>query len=83
MKTKTFTLFWLTGEAQTVTGNTIAEAMNNAGIGNGALKALDFYAEGDQTEKYNWEKEQRNWIKQIQEENLNKCADTALNSKKA
>jgi len=47
MKLKEFTLFWLTGDSQIVTGTDIADAMNNAGIGNGALRALDFHAKGD------------------------------------
>lgn len=58
---KTYTLFWLTGETQLVTGNSPAEAMNNAGIGNGALRALDFYSEGDKTNKYVWVEKDRNW----------------------
>lgn len=59
---KTYTLFWLTGETQLVTGNSPAEAMNSAGIGNEALRALDFYAEGDKTNKYVWVKDSRNWF---------------------
>lgn len=63
MKKNTYTLFWLTGESQIVSGNSIAEAMNNAGIGNGALRALDFYANEDQRESYIWDKEKRTWNK--------------------
>lgn len=49
---KTFTLFWLTGQAEIVKGNTPAEAMTLAGYSNGALRALDFYAEGDKREEW-------------------------------
>lgn len=58
---KTFTLFWLTGETQLVTGNSPAEAMNNAGIGNGALRALDFYAEGYKRNDYTYIDANRGW----------------------
>lgn len=38
--------------------------MNNAGIGQGALRALDFYSEGDKRGEYVWDKEGRTWRKQ-------------------
>lgn len=63
MKQSKFTLFWLTGESQIVIGLNISDAMNNAGIGNGALRALDFYSSGDKTEDYTWNKERRSWDK--------------------
>lgn len=40
-----YRLHWLTGDIQIVEGNTAAEAMNNAGIGRGALRALDYFEE--------------------------------------
>lgn len=46
-KTNTYTLFWLTGKTEIVKGNTHADAMRNAGYGAGAIRALDFYSEGD------------------------------------
>ena len=61
MKIQKFTLFWLTGKSEVVDGIDIANAMNNAGIGNGALRALDFHAKGDIREKYIWVKEKRSW----------------------
>jgi len=61
MKVKEFTLFWLTGDSQIITGTDIANAMNSAGIGNGALRALDFHAKGDVREKYIWNRENRTW----------------------
>lgn len=60
---KTYTLFWLTGDTQLVEGNSPHEAMNNAGIGSGALRALDFWAEGDKTREYLWNKTTRSWDK--------------------
>lgn len=50
---KTFTLFWLTGTSEIVTGNTITEAINRY-YGGGAINALDFYSEGDIRTKYIW-----------------------------
>ena len=35
--------------------------MNNADIGAGALKAMDFYANGDKRKEYAWCKEKRTW----------------------
>lgn len=46
---KTFTLYWLDGKRELVRGPTPAEAMSRAGYGGGALRALDFYADGDDT----------------------------------
>jgi hypothetical protein len=44
MKTKTFILFWKTWDRwQIVRGVDIAGAANNAGIGGGAIGALDYY----------------------------------------
>ena len=51
-KINEYTLFWLTGDYQIVKGTDPASAMNNAGIGAGALRALDFYAYGNVADKY-------------------------------
>lgn len=61
----TYTIFWLTGDTQIVTGNKPQEAMNNAGIGAGALRAMDFYAEGDQRDNWEWDAKNRTWIKKV------------------
>jgi hypothetical protein len=46
MKTKTFILFWKTKDRwEIVRGPDIASAANNAGIGGGALGAMDYYQE--------------------------------------
>lgn len=57
----TYTLFWLTGQLELVFGPTVAEAMTLAGYGRGALAALDFYAEGDKTDAYEWQESDRRW----------------------
>lgn len=57
----TYTLYWLTGDRQIVRGNDPAQAMTLAGIGNGALPALDFYAAGDDHD-YEWDTKNRKWI---------------------
>lgn len=56
-----YVLYWLTGDAQEVYGPNINAAMNNAGIGAGALSALDFYDQGPDTGKYTWNAEAREW----------------------
>jgi hypothetical protein len=66
---KEFTLLWLTGDTQIVTGISPANAMNNAGIGNGALRALDLYAEGDIRDNYVWNATKRYWDKTEQQTN--------------
>ena len=63
MKDKTYTIFWLTGKSQIVTGREPHEAMNNAGIGAGAIRAMDFYGEGDLRDKWEWNSDARTWTK--------------------
>lgn len=63
MKEKTFTLFWLTGKTQIVKGYDAADAMRKAGIGGGALRVMDFYAEGDKRNEYAWDGGARSWEK--------------------
>lgn len=58
--TKKWTLYWRTGDRQVVRGEQIHTAMNNAGIGQGALPALDFYAEGDD-QNYRWDAQAHTW----------------------
>jgi hypothetical protein len=57
---KTFRLYWLTGETETVSGSTVADAMNKAGYGGGAVSALDFYKEGEES-TYHWDAAKKNW----------------------
>lgn len=56
-----FTLFWRTGESETVKGETIAKAMASAGYSAGALKALDFYGAGNIRNHYVWDYEKKTW----------------------
>ena len=59
-----WTLYWLTGERQVVEGDQIHTAMNNSGIGAGALAALDFYREGAEDHGYRWSSDDRRWTKE-------------------
>lgn len=56
-----FTLYWLDGKREVVQGRTAAEAMTLAGYGGGAVRALDFYANGEDTD-YRWVPESRKWV---------------------
>jgi hypothetical protein len=47
---KTFRLHWLGGKIEIIYGDNIADAMNRAGIGNGALPALDYWEEVENKE---------------------------------
>lgn len=57
---KTFTLYWRDGKRELVHGATIAEACTHAGYGAGAIRALDFYAKGDDN-SYWWDAKERDW----------------------
>ena len=57
-------LYWRTGERQVVEGEQIHTAMNNAGVGAGALAALDFYKKGDEDHGYRWDADDRRWVKE-------------------
>jgi len=59
-QTKTFRLYWLTGETEIVRGPTITAAMNSAGYGGGAVAALDFYKEGEES-TYQWDAVKKTW----------------------
>lgn len=43
-----FVLYWLSGSHEVVDGNDIADAFSRAGYGAGAMRALDFYQEGEE-----------------------------------
>lgn len=51
---KTFTLFWLTGDYEIIKGESISDAFRRSGYGGGALRALDFHAEGDIRNEYEY-----------------------------
>jgi hypothetical protein len=58
---KIFTLFWRTGDRDLVSGRNIAEAMTLAGYGGGSIPALDFHAERDCRDHYEWDAAKRSW----------------------
>jgi hypothetical protein len=60
MITKKFTLYWLTGKKEVITGNNLLDACMKAGYSNGTIKALDFYSK-DENNDYLWNKVTRNW----------------------
>lgn len=56
-----YTIYWLDGSRQVVEGEDVADAFNRAGIQPGALRVVDFYAEGDDHE-YTWDAVKRTWV---------------------
>lgn len=58
-----FTIFWRSGEAQVVTGYDEPDAFRRAGIGAGALPAVDFYEKGDVRRKWLWDSLKKSWGK--------------------
>lgn len=65
----TWTLYWLTGDRQVIEGPDISTAMSCAGIGAGALSALDFYAEGDKDHGYRWPADDSCWVRKEEIDN--------------
>jgi hypothetical protein len=55
-----WTVFWRNGERDVYEGDDIQDAFRRAGVGAGALSAVDFYAKGNSNE-YEWDAEKRNW----------------------
>ena len=64
-----FTLYWLDGKREVIKGSTISEAFSSAGLGAGAIRALDFYAEGDDQE-YTYDLKKHYWVKKSDGINL-------------
>jgi len=62
MKMKKFTLYWrYSGGRQVIEGDNIVDAMNRAGIGAGALPALDFWVNGEDDD-WKWDIEVEGWV---------------------
>ena len=63
MEEKEFTLFWLTGKKELVTGENITIAVNKH-YGGGAMRALDFWANGNymDSDRYVFNKERHMWV---------------------
>ena len=55
-----WTVFWRNGERDVYEGDDIQDAFRRAGVGAGALSAVDFYTKGNNNE-YEWDSEKRNW----------------------
>ena len=55
-----FTFYWLDGKCEVLEGDAPEHALEKAGYGNGAIKALDFFARGDNKE-YIWY--DHKWVK--------------------
>jgi len=45
-----YTFFWRDGKRQVLEGKSAVAALNSAGYGNGALRALDVFSVGDNNE---------------------------------
>lgn len=63
-ESKIFTLYWRTGRREIVHGKDPADAMNRAGYGGGAVRALDLYAEGDNHE-WEWRASEHEWFLKV------------------
>ncbi|HMW11081.1 MAG TPA: hypothetical protein PJ987_11625 [Bacteroidia bacterium] len=57
---KKFRLYWLDGKTEIVEGDDIADAFSKAGYGAGAMKALDFYDNGE-LQSYEWNSVEKTW----------------------
>lgn len=55
-----FTFYWQDGRRTMCEGASPADALTRVGYGAGAVRALDFYAHGDNKE-YVWNPDSRNW----------------------
>ncbi len=56
-----YTFYWQTGQREVMAGRDAADALNQNGIGHGALPALDFYMRGSD-HKYYWDEPSRKWL---------------------
>ena len=66
---KTYILHWLDGKDEEVQGETIREAYMNAGYGDGAIRALDYFEEKKGGEKMMKSEKALNYLKQCVELN--------------
>lgn len=62
-KTNKYTAFWLHSGVDILEGSSPEKAFQNAGIGQEALRALDFWARGDVSSEYEFNKDKRSWNK--------------------
>lgn len=59
----TFYLYWLDGKREAIQGNGVEDAFQRAGLGQGALRALDFWTMGSKDGDYVWNKDKKKWEK--------------------
>ena len=64
---ETFTFFWMDGRRTMCMGETPVEALTRVGYGVGAIRAIDFYTNGDNKE-YIWNPDIRSWIRRSDEQ---------------
>ena len=57
---KTFTVYWRYNEKTIIKGLNEADAFRKAGFGGGALKAVDFFATGENSD-YTWNSTTKEW----------------------
>lgn len=64
LHTRIFTLFWRDGKREVVSTvrGTVRDALMHSGYGQGAIAALDFWADGD-CKDYVWNKNKHAWEK--------------------
>jgi hypothetical protein len=60
---KSWAFYWLTGQREVLPGATAADALNRAGYSAGAIRALDFFADGDREDSWAWNPDTRQWGK--------------------
>lgn len=60
---KSFRLYWLDGKTEVIKGPNIETAFTRRGYGAGAVKAIDFYDNGEQ-QKYQWDQDLHDWVAQ-------------------
>ena len=60
-----YTFFWTTGDTDVLQGDTATDALNNAGFGAGALRALDFYALNDVRDEWEWDSAASTWNRAV------------------
>ncbi len=61
-----FTVFWRHGRRDVFEGRDIADAFSRAGYGGGAIRVVDFYANGDD-KSYTWDEAKHDWVKNTTE----------------
>lgn len=57
---KKFRLYWLDGKTEIVEGDDITDAFSKAGYGAGAMRALDFWDNGE-LQSYEWNSVEKAW----------------------